>query len=87
MRRAYQASLNVRFAVEAGTEAAADELAAAFAGNLAAWIGGTLGSPPFAPWLTAWNEDSPEPLPLTHEQLWNWNPISDPLEPFEIDDG
>jgi hypothetical protein len=85
MRRAYQASLNVRFAVEADSQAKADDLAAAFAENLAAWMDGRLGSPPFAPWLTAWYEESLlQPLNFTQEQLANWNPLlSDALEPFD----
>jgi hypothetical protein len=38
---------------------AADEVATSFTAELAAWIDGSLGSPPFAPWLTAWASEPP----------------------------
>ena len=86
MKRAYQGSVNVRFAVEAAAADEADALAVTFLEKLAAWVDGSLGSPPFAPWVTAWYADAPQPLPLTHDQLWNWNPISSAHEPFDLDD-
>ena len=62
MERAYEASVSVRFVVAGETATAADELAESFAAQLAAWIDGSLGSPPFAPWLTAYVSDPPTDL-------------------------
>jgi len=59
MERAYEASISVRFVVSADEPATTAE---AFVSQLAAWVDGSLGSPPFAPWLTAWMNDPPTPL-------------------------
>jgi hypothetical protein len=86
MRRAYEGSINVRFAVEAENGDDVDAIAATFFWNLVAWVGGSLGSAPFAPWMTAWADESAlHALPLKEEQLWNWNSISDPAAPFDED--
>jgi hypothetical protein len=62
MERAYEASISVRFVVSAETASAADELAESFASQLAGWIDGSLGSPPFAPWVTAYVSGPPTGL-------------------------
>jgi hypothetical protein len=62
MERAYEASVSIRFVASADTQGAADEIAKSFAAQLAAWVDGSLGSPPFAPWVTAWLTDSPTGL-------------------------
>jgi hypothetical protein len=62
MERAYEASISIRFVASADTPEAADETAKSFAAQLAAWVDGSLGSPPFAPWLTAWLNDPPTVL-------------------------
>ena len=62
MERAYEASVSVRFVATAETASAANELAESFAAQLAAWIDGSLGSPPFAPWVTAYVTDPPTAL-------------------------
>jgi hypothetical protein len=64
MERAYEATVSVRFVVSAEDAGNADDTAATFVSQLAAWIDGSLGSPPFAPWLTAWSEGVPMPLEL-----------------------
>lgn len=62
MERAYEASVSVRFVVSGETPSAADELAESFAVQLASWIDGSLGSPPFAPWITAYLSGPPTNL-------------------------
>lgn len=62
MERAYETSVSVRFVVSGETATAADQLAESFATQLAAWIDGSLGSPPFAPWLTAYVTEPPTEL-------------------------
>ena len=62
MERAYEALVSVRFVVSADNPGAADEAAEAFVSQLAAWVDGSLGSPPFAPWLAAWAATPPTPL-------------------------
>ena len=64
MERAYEGSISVRFVVSADSFDAADETAETFISELGAWVDGSLGSPPFAPWLTAWVPRPPEPLEL-----------------------
>jgi hypothetical protein len=64
MERAYEGSISVRFVVAADSAEAADETAGAFISQLGAWVDGSLGSPPFAPWLTAWGATPPAPLEL-----------------------
>jgi hypothetical protein len=59
MERAYEASISVRFVVSTDEP---ETTAEAFVSQLAAWVDGSLGSPPFAPWLTAWASDPPTPL-------------------------
>jgi len=59
---AYEASVSVRFVVSGETASEADELAESFAAQLAAWIDGSIGSPPFAPWVTAYVTDPPTNL-------------------------
>jgi len=59
VERAYEASISVRFVVSADNP---ETTAEAFVRQLAAWVDGSLGSPPFAPWLTAWASASPTPL-------------------------
>jgi hypothetical protein len=59
MERAYEASVSIRFVASAETASGADEIAKTLAAELAAWIDGSLGSPPFAPWVTAWTSDPP----------------------------
>jgi hypothetical protein len=59
VERAYEASISVRFVVSADDP---ERTAETFVSQLAAWVDGSLGSPPFAPWLTAWVNDSPTPL-------------------------
>ena len=62
MERAYEGLVSVRFVVSADNAGAADKAAEEFVNQLAAWVDGSLGSPPFAPWLTAWAALPPTPL-------------------------
>ena len=55
-------SVSVRFVALGETAGAADELAESFAAQLSAWIDGSLGSPPFAPWVTAFVTEPPTGL-------------------------
>ncbi len=59
MERAFEASISVRFVVSADDP---ETTAEGFVRQLAAWVDGSLGSPPVAPWLTAWTNDPPTPL-------------------------
>lgn len=58
----YEASIKVRFVVSANNPEATAE---AFVSQLAAWVDGSLGSPPFAPWLTAWTDTPPRRVELS----------------------
>jgi hypothetical protein len=78
VEQAYETSVSIRFVASADTADAAEEVASAFASQLAAWIDGSLGSPPFAPWLTAWVEGAPTVLQLD-ATAW-------PLRPVTADD-
>jgi hypothetical protein len=76
MERAYQFPVFVRFKVSADNAADADRIADEFARSLAGWIDGGLGSPPFAPWLTAWTEDEPESLDDVSPDNWGMRPVT-----------
>jgi hypothetical protein len=72
MEKAYEASISIRFVASGETDDEVHQTASAFASQLAAWIDGSLGSPPFAPWLTAWIREDPTVLELdtSGRRLW-----------------
>ena len=55
---------------------ATDALAESFAEHLAAWIDGGLGSPPFAPWITAYVTERPAGLD-EDPAVWPLRPVTD----------
>ena len=74
MERAYGFPIFIRFKVSAEDAKQADAIAGNFAGGLAGWIDGGLGSPPFAPWLTAWVGEEPRWLEDHDATKWPLRP-------------